>query len=99
MGVLHDLGLHRIELEHSTANPGSCRVATKAGYVYGTTPSDRCKQGTNTIAGTPSTGRPSTGPKADTGRVRSPAYQGLLRGGARPPTEVIVHTSTNGSVT
>ena len=27
-----DLGLHRLELEHSTANPSSCRVAAKAGY-------------------------------------------------------------------
>jgi RimJ/RimL family protein N-acetyltransferase len=28
-----DVGLHRIELAHSTANTGSCRVATKAGYM------------------------------------------------------------------
>lgn len=28
-----DVGLHRIELAHSTLNTGSCRVATKAGYV------------------------------------------------------------------
>lgn len=27
------LGLHRIELEHSTKNPASCAVATKAGYL------------------------------------------------------------------
>ncbi len=27
------VGLHRIELAHSTQNIGSCRVATKAGYV------------------------------------------------------------------
>jgi len=27
-------GLHRLELNHSVANPASCRVATKAGYVY-----------------------------------------------------------------
>lgn len=27
-----DLGLHRLELEHSTLNPSSCRVAEKAGY-------------------------------------------------------------------
>lgn len=25
-------GLHRVELEHSTANPASCRVAVKAGF-------------------------------------------------------------------
>ena len=28
------VGLHRIELNHSTANPASCRVASKAGYAY-----------------------------------------------------------------
>ncbi|RDI68409.1 GNAT family N-acetyltransferase [Nocardia pseudobrasiliensis] len=27
-----ELGLHRIEIRHSTSNPGSCRVARKAGY-------------------------------------------------------------------
>lgn len=27
-----DVGLHRVELEHSTANPASCRVAVKAGF-------------------------------------------------------------------
>jgi len=27
------VGLHRIELAHSTRNTGSCRVAVKAGYV------------------------------------------------------------------
>jgi len=27
------VGLHRIELAHSTRNTGSCRVAIKAGYV------------------------------------------------------------------
>lgn len=26
------VGLHRIEVQHSTANPGSCRVATRAGF-------------------------------------------------------------------
>lgn len=26
------IGLHRVELEHSTANPASCRVAVKAGF-------------------------------------------------------------------
>jgi [ribosomal protein S5]-alanine N-acetyltransferase len=28
------LGLRRIELRHSVANPASCRVATKAGYAH-----------------------------------------------------------------
>jgi RimJ/RimL family protein N-acetyltransferase len=28
-----ELGLHRIELEHSTRNAASCRVAQRAGYV------------------------------------------------------------------
>ncbi|MEH0985137.1 GNAT family N-acetyltransferase [Micromonospora sp. CPCC 205556] len=27
------LGLHRVELSHSTANPASCRVATRAGFA------------------------------------------------------------------
>ncbi|MGP9843671.1 GNAT family N-acetyltransferase [Brachybacterium sp. 107] len=27
-----EVGLHRVELEHSTRNPASCRVATKAGF-------------------------------------------------------------------
>lgn len=35
--ALHDLGLHRIEVEHSTANAASCRVAAKAGYVWEST--------------------------------------------------------------
>lgn len=26
------IGVHRVELEHSTANPASCRVAAKAGF-------------------------------------------------------------------
>ncbi|WP_257016814.1 MULTISPECIES: GNAT family N-acetyltransferase [unclassified Streptomyces] len=30
--ALHDLGLHRLRLCHSVANPASCRVADKAGY-------------------------------------------------------------------
>jgi RimJ/RimL family protein N-acetyltransferase len=30
--AIHQLGLHRLELEHSTRNPASCRVAEKAGY-------------------------------------------------------------------
>ena len=30
---LSDLGLHRLELNHATANEASCRVATKVGYV------------------------------------------------------------------
>jgi RimJ/RimL family protein N-acetyltransferase len=29
-----DLGLHRIEVEHSTANPASCRVAERAGFAF-----------------------------------------------------------------
>jgi RimJ/RimL family protein N-acetyltransferase len=28
------VGLNRVELAHSTANPASCRVAEKAGYAY-----------------------------------------------------------------
>ncbi|MEV6211627.1 GNAT family N-acetyltransferase [Kitasatospora sp. NPDC051914] len=31
--ALEDLGLHRLTLCHSVANPASCRVAGKAGYV------------------------------------------------------------------
>lgn len=27
-----DVGIHRVELEHSTLNPASCRVASKAGF-------------------------------------------------------------------
>lgn len=30
--ALNDLGLHRLRLCHSVANPASCRVAEKAGY-------------------------------------------------------------------
>lgn len=30
--AINDLGLHRLELEHSTKNLPSCRVAEKAGY-------------------------------------------------------------------
>jgi [ribosomal protein S5]-alanine N-acetyltransferase len=30
---LDELGLHRLELLHSTANPSSCRVAAKAGFA------------------------------------------------------------------
>jgi RimJ/RimL family protein N-acetyltransferase len=30
---LGELGLHRIELHHSTANPASCRVALRAGFA------------------------------------------------------------------
>lgn len=30
--AMKDLGLHRLELEHSTRNPPSCRVARSAGY-------------------------------------------------------------------
>ncbi|MEV6950998.1 GNAT family N-acetyltransferase [Streptomyces sp. NPDC051183] len=32
--ALNDLGLHRLRLCHSVANPASCRVAEKAGYSY-----------------------------------------------------------------
>ncbi|MET9075149.1 GNAT family N-acetyltransferase [Streptomyces sp. NPDC004232] len=32
--ALDDLGLHRLRLCHSVANPASCRVAEKAGYSY-----------------------------------------------------------------
>jgi [ribosomal protein S5]-alanine N-acetyltransferase len=28
-----ELGLHRLELQHSTGNPASCRVAAKAGFA------------------------------------------------------------------
>jgi RimJ/RimL family protein N-acetyltransferase len=31
--ALHELGLHRLGLQHSTANPASCRVAAKAGFA------------------------------------------------------------------
>lgn len=31
--ALNDLGLHRLRLCHSVANPASCRVAGKAGYT------------------------------------------------------------------
>lgn len=31
--ALHELGLHRINLYHSIANPASCRVAEKAAYA------------------------------------------------------------------
>ncbi|MEU0052290.1 GNAT family N-acetyltransferase [Streptomyces sp. NPDC006309] len=32
--ALDDLGLHRLRLCHSTANPASCRVAHRAGFTY-----------------------------------------------------------------
>ncbi|HEV2886676.1 MAG TPA: GNAT family N-acetyltransferase [Jatrophihabitans sp.] len=32
--MLDSGGLHRLELNHSVANPASCRVARKAGYHY-----------------------------------------------------------------
>ncbi|MDJ0345401.1 GNAT family N-acetyltransferase [Streptomyces sp. H10-C2] len=32
--ALDDLGLHRIDLQHSVANGPSCRVAVKAGFAY-----------------------------------------------------------------
>lgn len=28
-----EVGFHRLELDHSTSNPASCRVAAKAGFV------------------------------------------------------------------
>lgn len=31
--ALDDIGFHRLELDHSTRNDASCRVATKAGYL------------------------------------------------------------------
>ncbi|MFB6813491.1 GNAT family N-acetyltransferase [Streptomyces sp. NPDC056347] len=31
--ALDELGLHRLRLSHSTANPASCRVALKAGFA------------------------------------------------------------------
>jgi RimJ/RimL family protein N-acetyltransferase len=31
--LFEEAGLHRVELEHSTANPASCRVAEKAGFA------------------------------------------------------------------
>ncbi|MBV7248125.1 GNAT family N-acetyltransferase [Streptomyces sp. MW-W600-10] len=30
--ALDDIGFYRLELDHSTCNAASCRVATKAGY-------------------------------------------------------------------
>ena len=30
--ALHELGLHRLEVHHSTENDGSCRVAERAGF-------------------------------------------------------------------
>jgi len=35
--ALDELGLHRLELEHSTANEASCRVAQKADYLLEST--------------------------------------------------------------
>ncbi|MEO8293596.1 MAG: GNAT family N-acetyltransferase [Actinomycetota bacterium] len=32
--ALEDLGLHRLEIHHSTANASSCRVAEKAGFEF-----------------------------------------------------------------
>jgi RimJ/RimL family protein N-acetyltransferase len=31
--LFEDLGLHRLEVEHSTQNPASCRVASRAGFA------------------------------------------------------------------
>jgi RimJ/RimL family protein N-acetyltransferase len=32
--AVDELGLHRLFLYHSTANPASCRVAAKAGFAF-----------------------------------------------------------------
>ena len=32
--MFRSVGLHRLELSHSTLNPASCRIAEKAGYPY-----------------------------------------------------------------
>jgi RimJ/RimL family protein N-acetyltransferase len=32
--ALDDLGLHRLDIQHSVANSASCRVAEKAGFTY-----------------------------------------------------------------
>jgi ribosomal-protein-alanine N-acetyltransferase len=32
--MFRQVGLHRIELLHSTANEASCRVANQSGYTY-----------------------------------------------------------------
>lgn len=40
--ALEDLGLHRLDLHHSVANPASCRVAEKAGYAYEGTRRSAC---------------------------------------------------------
>ncbi|WP_370192107.1 GNAT family N-acetyltransferase [Streptacidiphilus sp. MAP5-52] len=32
--AMNELGLHRLRLCHSVANPASCRVAEKAGYTF-----------------------------------------------------------------
>jgi RimJ/RimL family protein N-acetyltransferase len=31
--ALDDIGFHRLQLDHSTRNHASCRVATKSGYL------------------------------------------------------------------
>ena len=31
--AFHDAGFHRLDIEHSTVNHASCRVAAKAGFV------------------------------------------------------------------
>lgn len=31
--ALDEIGFHRLQLDHSTRNPASCRVATKSGYL------------------------------------------------------------------
>jgi RimJ/RimL family protein N-acetyltransferase len=40
--ALDDLGLHRLDLQHSVVNTASCRVADKAGYVYEGTKRSSC---------------------------------------------------------
>jgi RimJ/RimL family protein N-acetyltransferase len=32
--MFEEIGFHRVEIEHSTANPASCRVAEKAGFAW-----------------------------------------------------------------
>jgi RimJ/RimL family protein N-acetyltransferase len=41
--ALEDVGLHRLELEHSTHNLSSCRVAEKAGYRWESTKRSQAK--------------------------------------------------------
>ncbi len=67
----HDLGLHRIQLQHSTHNEPSRRVALKAGFVeegIGAAETSTTMDGT-TWSSTP-TWRPTT-PDPQAGRTRS----------------------------